>query len=141
MRLIDADALKEHKFVGNKFIQIGGRTNGKTLEAVNKAYQQGWNDAIDAIIDNAPTAKLDEGVIQEVLNKRCMTAVANEYLIALHGQRPQGKWVITDAYPHKVYCSVCYKTFADSKWEVWKDGSLPRAYCPNCGAKMGGGAE
>ena len=53
-------------------------------------------------------------------------------------ERPQGEWIITDAYPHKVYCSVCYKTFADSKWEVWKDGSLPRAYCPNCGADMRG---
>ena len=61
MRLIDADELKEHKFVGNKFIQIGGRRNGKTLEAVNQAYEQGWNDAIDAIIDNAPTIERPQG--------------------------------------------------------------------------------
>lgn len=52
MRLIDADALEEHKFVGNKFV-------------IND-YQQGWNDAIDAIIDNAPTVKdrYDEGYAQ-----------------------------------------------------------------------------
>lgn len=52
MRLIDADALEEHKFVGNKFVQ--------------NDYQQGWNDAIDAIIDNAPTVedRYDEGYAQ-----------------------------------------------------------------------------
>ena len=50
MRLIDADELKTHKFVGKKYVLID-----KTLENI-KAYQQGWNDAIDAIIDNAPTA-------------------------------------------------------------------------------------
>ena len=50
--------------------------------------------------------------------------------------RPTGTWLLTDAYPHRVYCSNCYKTFAESSWEIWKDGSLPRAFCPNCGAKM-----
>lgn len=42
-RLIDADALEEHKFVGNKFVR--------------NDYKQGWNDAIDTIIDNAPSEK------------------------------------------------------------------------------------
>ena len=47
-----------------------------------------------------------------------------------------GKWEITDAYPHNVHCSVCHKLFAQTRWEVWQDGNLPRKYCPNCGAKM-----
>ena len=47
-----------------------------------------------------------------------------------------GVWLTTDAYPHNVYCSSCYKTYAQSHWAIWKDGSLPRAYCPNCGKKM-----
>lgn len=71
MRPIDADALSEHKFVGIKFIQIGGRTNGKTLEAVNRAYQQGWNDAIDAIIDNAPTVDTTRKIQSELISEIC----------------------------------------------------------------------
>lgn len=50
-----------------------------------------------------------------------------------------GHWLYTDAWPHRVYCSVCYRTYALKHWQIWEDGSLARAYCPNCGAKMDGG--
>lgn len=52
-----------------------------------------------------------------------------------------GRWQTTGAYPHNVYCSECHKRFAQTHWAVWEDGSLPRAYCPNCGATMDGGVE
>ena len=52
--------------------------------------------------------------------------------------RKKGKWQITDAYPHNVYCSECHKKFAQTHWAVWEDGSLPRNFCPNCGADMRG---
>lgn len=55
--------------------------------------------------------------------------------------RPTGEWLVGDAWPHNVYCSVCYKTFAQAHWTVWEDGTLPRNYCPNCGARMTGGEE
>ena len=55
---------------------------------------------------------------------------------ALQPERKKGRWQITDAYPHNVYCSECHVRFAQTKWAVWEDGSLPRNFCPNCGAKM-----
>lgn len=51
-------------------------------------------------------------------------------------ERKRGKWQITDAYPHNVYCSECHKKFAQTHWAVWGDGSLPRNFCSNCGADM-----
>lgn len=48
MRLIDADALSEHKFVSINCYLKSNYDNGYSR------YKQGWNDAIDAIIYNAP---------------------------------------------------------------------------------------
>lgn len=71
MRIIDADELKKCK-----------------------VYSEERHEYVVAVfnIDNAPTVELTETEIQAVLNKRCMTAVTNEYLIALHNNRPTGKW-------------------------------------------------
>lgn len=128
MRLIDADELKEVVF---------SKTDG---------MEDLWDTAgVLNAINNAPTVALDESVIQEVLNKRCMTAVANEYLIALHGNgtRQQGEWkekVETKQLgygwltTHEIVCSVC------GKEAEWLDGGsqLLSKFCPNCGADMRG---
>ena len=45
MRLIDADALPEHKFPEAQSNKFGD----------GAYYRQGWNDAIDAIVDNENT--------------------------------------------------------------------------------------
>lgn len=48
-RLIDGDALAKVKFHGYPEIEI-------TPSDVNaEAYKRGWNDAIDAIIENGPS--------------------------------------------------------------------------------------
>jgi rubrerythrin len=72
---------------------------------------RGWNDAIDAIIDNAPTVLHDnysEGYqdgVRKVLS-----------------ERPQGKWIgIAGEYR----CDKCYG-------KLWYRSD----YCPQCGARM-----
>ena len=47
-RLIDADALAEHKFVCIPYVDLDGKNIGR-------AYKLGWNDAIEAIMENAET--------------------------------------------------------------------------------------
>ena len=112
-RLIDADALKDgiDKFIGY--------------------LDEDMICRIKVVIDNAPTVELDEGVIQEVLNKRRMTAVANEYLIALHGKRLQGEWV-EDIY-HRTICNVCGGIRRDNRFDYI-------FFCNRCGADMRKGA-
>ena len=66
----------------------------------------------------------------------CLEFIDNQP--AIEPQRKTGEWQVTDAYPHNVYCSECHKKFAQTHWAVWEDGSLPRNYCPNCGADMRG---
>ena len=61
---------------------------------------------------------------------------------ALQAQLPKrGKWKTTDAFPHRVYCSNCFRTYVpNDRWQIWVDkpgeGGLERNYCPSCGAKM-----
>ena len=52
-------------------------------------------------------------------------------------QRMKGRWYHGDAYPHHLYCSVCYRTALpnDEYVERW---NLHMNYCPNCGADMRG---
>lgn len=68
--------------------------------------------------------------------------VKNVFAIVMHAPAADvvevrhGRWMTTDAYPHHLYCSVCYKTYAkNAKWVNELD--LPTNYCPNCGARMG----
>lgn len=53
MRLIDADALKAVRFHDLRIRQIVP-ADCDTNEKVS-AYKLGWNDAIDAIVESAPT--------------------------------------------------------------------------------------
>ena len=74
--LISREALKEHKFLSPQFKVIGGRRCGKTREQIIDAYQKGWNDCIDAIIDNAPTVdpkdRWGRWVVSEIRCPNCL---------------------------------------------------------------------
>lgn len=81
-------------------------------------------DALHAVLHNEGQA-----AVAAVENIKAVDAVP-----AVHGE-----WLRTGAFPHRVYCSNCYKTYVpNDRWQIWIDGDLPRDYCPNCGAKMDG---
>lgn len=97
-RLIDADKLPEHKFT---------RESAKGSD-----YMRGWNDAIDAIVDNAPTACNDnysmgyQDGVKKVLS-----------------ERPQGEWLEDSG---NIACSHCHTIWLYRKTD----------FCPHCGADM-----
>jgi hypothetical protein len=136
MRLIDADKLPEHKFTRES--------------AKGNDYMRGWNDAIDAIVDNEPTVLHDnysEGYqdgVRKVLSERPQGERAERALAIIDRlrtdghinnkeqgalrraillpERPQGKWIgIAGAYR----CDKCYG-------KLWYRSD----YCPQCGVRM-----
>lgn len=124
MRLIDADELKKDIM------------SYKTMPEIRKA--------ICEVIDDAPTVELDESVIQEVLNKRCMTAVANEFLIALQLKTLRGRWdEIREPFGWddilSARCSVCGESYPYPEDTGFNDIVEMFKYCPNCGSKMEAG--
>ena len=101
-RYIDADKLKRIKFHPLPYPHI------IPTDCESESYKRGWNDAIDAVVDNEPTADVRENV--------------------------RGEWITTyldhvamGERPKILYCSVCNQCIA-----------YPTNYCPNCGASMGG---
>lgn len=55
-----------------------------------------------------------------------------------------GEWLKTDAFPHKVFCSLCYRTYVTNEEVIQERNSqhpcycTEAEYCPHCGAKMDG---
>jgi len=92
MRLIDAEKLEKYK--ADCCVPL-------------TEWQEGWNDAIDTIIDETPT--VDAEPVRH------------------------GKWIIKndDFMNYPTVCSVCGMGAITSAWRPIKT-----PYCPNCGAKM-----
>lgn len=85
MRPIDADKLK----VTDTWALVEGKPEDGNAEENNTFTFAPLKCVLLREIENAPTVEITETEIQEVLNKRGMSAVANDYLVALHGKRPQ----------------------------------------------------
>lgn len=114
MRSVDADAILEKIDKEREYLVARGQLGA---EHILVKYCRDF-------VEDAPTVELDESVIQEVLNKRCMTAVANEHLIALYDKRPQGEWILNPLGDY--VCSKC----------SFVVGKIERNFCPDCGVKM-----
>lgn len=96
MRLIDADALDERKFPSHSVVNC---------------YAKGWNDAIKAVQENAPTIEARPVVM--------------------------GQWLVSQDEYFELYtirCSVCHE-----KWCFEEEGDIVAMcynYCPKCGNPM-----
>ena len=80
---------------------------------------------------NFDTDNLDYYLLMQKIARHCVDGKPAADVVEVR----HGRWLTTDAYPHHLYCSVCYKTYAKNvKWVNELD--LPTNYCPNCGARM-----
>ncbi len=64
MRIIDADALGAHMFHGYG-------TEITPVDIGAEIYKLGWNDAIEAIMDNAPTVEPEQKKGKWIIDKDC----------------------------------------------------------------------
>ena len=65
-------------------------------------------------------------------------AVATELTEAGYRKQSEGEWLTSDIPQEKYVCSIC----GGACWYYDCQGEVTRSrYCPNCGAKMKGGAE
>ena len=92
--LISREALKKHKFLTPQVKVIGGRHDGKMREQIIQAYQKGWNDCIDAIIDNAPSVEPEKAKESEII--KAYTKGFDTGVETVKDERPQGDIRWTD---------------------------------------------
>lgn len=126
-RYIDLDKLSTHKFT----------TQEASHNDMGGAYRQGWNDAIDAVVDNEPTAD----VVEVVRCKDCkyfdtgycgipfIGKKVNSNHYCSFGERKEESGNEDDIQPH--VCSTCHWCLNDWHQEPcnicahgskWKDG-------------------
>lgn len=98
-----------------------------------EAYLYGIN-AGDLISRQAAKSK---AVYSTERHEKVVPVAELDWLPSVEPERKTGKWIRGEAYPHRIYCSECYKTFIpNDEMRAWVDGDLPRKYCPECGARM-----
>lgn len=116
-RYIDADALEQHKFISWTVPEF---FNEMSLE--QQAYQLGWNNAIEAIMENEPTADVVEVVHGEWKPK---TPLSKSY-----------RFVCSVCGGTAYYCSGSCASVRNNVKNVCRYN-----YCPNCGADMRGAED
>lgn len=99
---------------------------------INAAYQNGWNDAIDRIIDNAPAVDIS-GNEYFPYRSAHFNGVTDGRATAI----PQGEWI--EGENGNIKCNQCGCEIRYS-YLIGGNPDFPR-FCPNCGVKMKGGAE
>lgn len=96
-----------------------------------------WNECENML---TLTTEGDEYITINTDNIDCM-AIKPRHGDMETEQEKKGKWLKTDAYPHHVCCSECYKSYVTNE-EIIEGRGGNRTYCteaefcPHCGVKM-----
>lgn len=140
-RLIDADHVTEGKFHSMPMLQ--------KYSARDIAYMYGWNDALDAVAEKAPTV---EAVPKEQFDTwskildldfehsdNFWVETPNGKKVHFEKARPKGKWL----YRIPEWNTIGYWYCRDCGEKVILTVGVSHAmnFCPNCGADMRGGEE
>lgn len=124
MRLINADALNQYKF-------------GEGLMA--SSYADGWDDAIDAIMKDAPTVepKLKDDIVEafNLITDQEFEHSDSFWIITPKGKkiefekkRPQGEWIMIKNSDGNLKCYECS--------ECGNGHGYKAEFCEKCGADM-----
>ena len=105
------------------------------IEILNIAYPLGMDEAAYDTM-HSMISKLPAADVVEVRNGRWLT---KEYMYGDPDVGTEDMWIdrLAEQSDYYAYCSICGK---DAEYNA--EGSLILSdYCPNCGAKMDGGAD
>lgn len=141
---VKGDLISRSELANHKFLSVDNPNVLEYYPETIKDYQRAWNDAIDAIIDNAPTVEYQNPTIIE----EAIDILHDTGWIQRHDKeltKPTGKWNVIsllDGYVH-LRCSECghsTRLVRDAKNEFCciKDVRDKIIACPYCGADMRG---
>jgi len=77
MKYLAADNLKEHKFIDWSIPEFTSE-----MSLAQQAYHRGWNDAIDAIVENEPTADVVEVIRCKDCTRQLICYHSDDYYCA-----------------------------------------------------------
>ena len=129
IRLIDANALK-----------VALDKCGKEPDYQHEG--EDWRNGIciaETIIDNAPTVEPEKAKEGELVK-----AYTKGFDAGVETARPQGEWITRhkqNSFGQDVVCFECNKCGEYKLPIIYTMITEPLGVCPNCGARMKGGAE
>lgn len=126
-RLIDADSIKSAKYHDLPYTHI------HPVGVDVQAYEMGWNDALDAVADSAPTVDVESLITKHEdigYEKGCRDGYAEALEVADDAER-HGHWIESHEVFDYIKCSEC-----GEDWCTEDNDTETFNYCPNCGAKM-----
>lgn len=92
----------------------------------------------DALIDEIKHTLWDwesvDGIKSSTVLKQTISDINNMPTIDAEPIR-HGKLLRTEAYPHRLYCSECFKTLIPNEEICFEKNEFPK-YCMYCGARV-----